>query len=134
MTRLTSAQIISLNIMNNEISGDDSCDESEIDNVESHLTASMDNESIDNGVDDCDINDDEMLFRVPNLIQSNVSNVMSKSNTIEMISSNIQSLNISIHGRVIKILHNRLNGTNIRIKIFKMTLSSMLVLFRLCKI
>jgi hypothetical protein len=102
MTRLTSAQIISLNILNNEISGDDSCDESEIDNVESHFTASSDDESIDNGVDDGDINDDEMVFRVPNLIQSNVSNVMSKSNTIEMISSNIQSLNKSIHGRVNK--------------------------------
>jgi len=55
--------------LNNEISGDDSCDESEIDNVESHLTASSDDKSIDNGDDDGVINDDEMDFRVPNLIQ-----------------------------------------------------------------
>jgi hypothetical protein len=105
MTRLTANQIIDLNILINESSGDDSCDESEIDivEVEDNLIAlSSDEEGIDERENqDLDFEFEEDEISVPNVMNPQLS----KSNTVDMISAENHDSNKIIYGRVNKSTH-----------------------------
>jgi hypothetical protein len=105
MTRLTANQIIDLNILINESSGDDSCDESEIDvvQVEDNLIAlSSDEEGIDERENqDLDFEFEEDEISVPNVMNPQLS----KSNTVDMISAENHDSNKIIYGRVNKSTH-----------------------------
>ena len=59
MSRLTAEQILNLNILSNENSGDDSCDQSEEDCVEADLRADSDDEGDTDECDDEEENEDE---------------------------------------------------------------------------
>ena len=59
MSRLTAEQILNLNILSNENSGDDSCDQSEEDCVEADLRADSDDEGDTDECDDEEENEEE---------------------------------------------------------------------------
>ena len=110
MSRLTAEQILNLNILSLESSGEDSCDESEIDMVEADFRteSGSDYDDDDELIEETSLTDNaslavlknhsEIIFRQP---MNNPATKLSKSNTFDMIQDDNASNNI-ILGRVNK--------------------------------